>query len=101
MRGLRPPGPFLRAGFPVPVAPGGFAVTELMLLLRFPEGYIRHGELLEEGREPREGLALCSGVVLPKWQPEHESSGGSPEAVVLGGHGSVLSLPAVCQGREP
>lgn len=94
MHGLGPPGPFLAPASPVPVALGAFAGTELTLVPLFPEGYIRHGELLEEGRGPRDSLASCWGVVLPKWQPEHESSNGiqrPPSSVCTGV--SCLSPP--------
>lgn len=82
--------------------PGGFAGTELelTLLLLLTTGYVRHGELLEEGRGPPDGLALCWGVVLPKWQPEHESSGGRPGATVPRVQGSVLS-PSCVPEPEP
>ena len=107
LRGLSPLGPPSQRWLPSSLGkggggPGGFAGTELelTLLLLLTTGYVRHGELLEEGRGPPDGLALCWGVVLPKWQPEHESSGGRPGATVPRVQGSVLS-PSCVPKPEP
>ena len=84
----QPPGPsLLGSSFPCPRGSGTWRrgrprslSSELTFPLPSPDGHVRHGELVEEGRGPRGGLASCRGVTLPTWQPEHESSGGSLEA---------------------
>lgn len=84
----QPPGPsLLGSSCPCPRGSGTWRrgrprslSSELTFPLPSPDGHVRHGELVEEGRGPRGGLASCRGVSLPTWQPEHESSGGSLEA---------------------